>query len=224
MQILITGAETRLGKLAVEALKDRHSLRLVGSSPSGEVPPGCEAADLRDPERAAAVLSGMDAIAHLAPYHRPEVRTAADERELLEYVSRSTFTLCHQALKAGLGRIVLASRLDLLSGHPAHFRLDETWEAKPQTDAASLAPYMAELVLREFVRAEPLLGVALRFGNLGSGPEETPPADAVAALERALTMDLSTHAYRWWLYHVSSSDRFTTGHAASAPLSFQRAS
>jgi hypothetical protein len=48
----------------------------------------------------------------------------------------------------------------------------------PQTDAASLVPYLAELTVREFVRAENVVGVCLRFGPLGNDPDGTTPGDA----------------------------------------------
>ena len=92
----------------------------------------------------------------------------------------------------------------------------------PDAAAASLAPYLAELILREFVRAEAMVGVCLRFGDLGAGPADTTPEDAVSAIRKALTMDLAGYRYRWWLYHICSTDRYPLGHAAGRPLSFER--
>jgi hypothetical protein len=77
------------------------------------------------------------------------------------------------------------------------------------------------LTLREFVRAEEIVGVCLRFGDLGTGEGGTTPEDAVAAVERGLTMDLGERTYRWWLYHVCSGARYRSRGASSPPFSFQ---
>ena len=70
--------------------------------------------------------------------------------------------------------------------------------------------------------AQYLVGVCLRFGDLGAGPADTTPEDAVSAIRKALTMDLAGYRYRWWLYHICSTDRYPLGHAAGRPLSFER--
>jgi nucleoside-diphosphate-sugar epimerase len=155
MQILITGADSPFGRAAAAHLESRHSLRLA--------PTDC---DLRDPRIAADLVAGIDAVAHLALYPRIEPSTPAAERELLDRAARGTFVLQHAALEAGVARIVLGSRLDVLTDYPAAWRVDETWKPVPATDAASLAPYLAELTLREFARAEPLHATALRFGEV----------------------------------------------------------
>ena len=101
--------------------------------------------------------------------------------------------------------------------------VDENWKPMPDATAASLGPYLAELALREFVRAEEMAGVCLRFGDLGVGPADTTPEDAASAIGKALTMDLTGRKYRWWLYHVCSTDRYPLGQAAGRPLCFERA-
>jgi UDP-glucose 4-epimerase len=164
----------------------------------------------------------MDAALHLAVYSPFSTPDPAAEKEALDRAARGTFVLLHAALKAGVRRVVLASRLELMAAYPEEYAVDETWKPQPDATAAALAPYLAELTLREFVRAEELVGVCLRFGNLGSGPGDTTADDAARALERALTMDLQGRKYRWWLYHICSTDRYRLGAAAGAPLSFAR--
>lgn len=226
MRILITGAERPLGAVAARALRGDHELRLTGSQEAA--PPGLDgleyrAADLREPDQAEPLLEGIEAVVHLEvsePFPTPD---AAAEKEALDRAARGTFVLLHGALKAGVRRVVLVSRLDLMAAYPETSVVDETWKPLPEADARSLAPFVAELTVREFVRAEELVGVCLRLGPLGDDPAGTTPGDAARAIERALTMDLGNRKYRWWLYHICSTDRYTLGAAAGGPLQFSRA-
>jgi nucleoside-diphosphate-sugar epimerase len=221
MRILITGADTRLGRAAAAALRAGHDLRLTGAQP--DPPEGAAGlpytpADLREPDEVTPLLEGVEAVLHLVVYEPFPTPDAAAEKEALDRAARGTFVLLHAGLAAGVRRVVLASRLELMAAYPEHCAADETWKPQPDADAASLAPYVAELTLREFVRAEALTGVCLRFGPLGPAPDGTTEADAVRALERALTMDLEGRKYRWWLYHVCSTDRYDSGAASRPPL------
>lgn len=224
MRILITGADQPLGELLVRKLRTDHYLRLTGSQ--ALAPPAFHGleytpADLREPSQVEPLLNGIEAVVHLAAYPVVATPDAAAEREVLDQASRGPFVLMHAALKVGISRVVLISRLDLMAAYPAHYVVDETWRPRPTADAPSLVPYLAELTVREFVRAEPIVGICLRLGELNA-PDGTSDADAAAAVERALTMDLAGHPYRWWLYHVASTDRYGLGAAAQPPFSFKR--
>jgi nucleoside-diphosphate-sugar epimerase len=225
MRILVTGADQPLGTQVARALRDRHELRLTGTGALG--PAGLEGlpytpADLCDPEQARTLVADVEAIAHLAPYApAPDVTT---EARLLQSAAQGTFVLLRAALPARVRRVVLASRLEVMAGHPPEYVVDENWKPQPETTAAGLAPFLAELTLREFVRAEEIVGVCLRFGELGSGPAGTTPEDAVAAVERALTMELEGRKYRWWLCHVCSGERYRSRRADDPPFRFQRRS
>jgi nucleoside-diphosphate-sugar epimerase len=225
MRILITAANTPLGQLAARALREQHELRLTDAQPEG--PAGLQtlpyaAADLREPEQGAPLVEGIEAIAHLAPHAPFATPDASAEKEALDTAARGTYVLLREALRAGVRRVVLASRLDLMAAYGEQVVVDQTWRPLPDADAAALAPYLAELTLREFVRAEEIVGVCLRFGDLGDGPADTTLADAATAIERALTMDLEGRKYRWWLYHIGSTDRYPLGAAAGPPFSFAR--
>jgi nucleoside-diphosphate-sugar epimerase len=168
------------------------------------------------PEQVAPLVAGVDAILHLSPYTPHSTPDADSERDALDHAARGTFVLLQEALKAGVKRVVLASRLELMDAYPEDYLVDETWKPLPDTSAAALAPYLAELTLREAVRAEPILGVCLRLGALGAAG--TTPGDAVAALVRALEMDPVGQKYRWWLYHISSTGRYASASATKEPL------
>jgi nucleoside-diphosphate-sugar epimerase len=225
MRILITGADQPLGRLAAEALQAEHDLRLTGTQPGPPV--GLEAlpytaADLREPAEVEPLAQGVEAVAHLAVHAPFPTPNAAAENLALDTAARGTFVLLQAALAAGVQRLILASRLDLMAAYPEHYVVDETWRPQPEADAASLAPYLAELTLREFVRAEAIVGVCLRMGDLGTGPTGTTPEDAARAISRALTMDLGDRKYRWWLYHIGSTDRYPLRAATHGPLRFER--
>jgi nucleoside-diphosphate-sugar epimerase len=225
MHVLITGADQPLGGAVARALRGSCTLRLTGSD--ALAPPGCEEleytpADLREPDQVNPLLEGIDAVAHLAVHACFSTPDAEAEKLALDLAARGTYVLLHAALKAGTRRVVMASRLDLLAAYPESYLVDPTWKPLPAADAASLAPYMAELTLREFVRAEELLGICLRMGDLGSGAADTTEADAVSAVRKALEMNTGARKYRWWLYHICSTDRYPLGAAASAPLEFVR--
>ncbi len=212
MRLLITGSESPLGRLAADALRVRHEVVLTDASPTSEA---VHQVDLRDPDRVAELLAGVDAILHLAPFERATPSCPADEAQVLDHAATGTFVLLQAAKAAGVRRLVLASRLELFDAHPANYRVDETWEPRPAADAASLAPWLAELTVREFVRAEELLAVCLRFGVLGDGPlgdgiAGTTPEDAISALERTLAFDPAPSLHRWWLYHVCSNHRYVS--------------
>ncbi len=225
MRILITGADTPLGGVVARALQGEHDLRLTGAqalAPAGlEVLPYTPA-DLRDPPQVAPLVAGVEAVAHLALHALPATPDAAAEKQALDGAARGMYVLLHAALATGVRRVVLASRLDLMAAYPEEYLVDETWKPLPDTSASQLSLYVAELTLREFVRAEAITGVCLRLGDLGAGPAGTTPEDAVRAITRALTMDLDGHKYRWWLYHICSTDRYRLGAAGGGPLQFRR--
>jgi nucleoside-diphosphate-sugar epimerase len=225
MRILITGADQPLGTLAARALKDDHELRLTGAQAG--VPAELEGlpytpADLREPGQVAPLVEGVDAVAHLAP-HAPVVAAgSALEKEALDVSARGTYVLLRAALAAGVRRVVLASRLELMAAYPEKMVVDETWKPRPEATAASLAPYLAELTLREFARAEEIVGICLRLGELGTGLAGTTSEDAANAIRQALAMGLEGRKYRWWVYHIGSTDRYPLGHAAERLLGLER--
>ncbi len=222
MRVLVTAADEPLGAGVALRLRENHVVRLTGAGPLS--PPGLESLpytplDLREEGRAADHLAGVDAVVHCAPHSLAD--SSDDEATLLDQASRATFVLLHAALKAGVKRFVVVSRLEVMDAYPAEYIVDPTWSPKPAPNAQSLAPHLAELTVREFVRAEPMLGVCLRMGAL-DGPDGTSSQDARTAIEAALAMDVEGRKNRWFLYHICSTDRYPLAHASSAPLHFTR--
>ncbi len=209
MRILITGADRSLGRHAARHLGREHAIRLTGAAPADDLGDDYRPADLTSPEQVAALVEGMDAVLHLAEFD-PEPPDGPDaEQETLRRATLGTYVLCQAARQAGVGRIVVAGTLSVFDAYPDSYLIDEQWRPRPAPDAAHLAPYLCEVVAREFAREGPVTGVCLRFAPIGDDPEaNTRLADALGAIDRALQLELGPPGYRWHVFHVASSPRY----------------
>jgi nucleoside-diphosphate-sugar epimerase len=193
MNVLITGADQPLGKMLCRSLADRHSVKPLDRA-------GC---DHREPDRVSAPCQGMDAIIHSDVFDAPDQPDALS----LDWAARGTYVLMQAARDAGVGRVILASRLSLFDTYPGHYVIDETWKPQPLPHPDSLAPYLAELTCREFARQGGICSLALRLDRPG-GPGYPVESDVVTAFEGALALSFEPNGYRWRVYHLSKSDRF----------------
>lgn len=210
MRVLITGADCRLGQLAVARFGETHDLRTTGTSPSapdGSAGETYRCADLRRPEDVAPLVAGIDAVLHLSVYDPAPLPGVDAEQERLDLAARGTYVLLQEARKAGVARVVLASTLSLFDAYAEEFVVDESWRPRPGAGAELLAPYLGEMVCREFAREGGIGAVCLRFGPLGA-EDGTPEQDAVEALAQALAMPMRARGYRWHVFHISRADRF----------------
>jgi hypothetical protein len=118
------------------------------------------------------------------------------------------------AVEAGVGVAVQASTLAVMDAYDDDLEVTEQWRPRPRPDVAELAPYLAELVAREFTRdvqieAPPRI-VCLRFGRLGADAADphaldvTHAAGAVVRALAALHDGARQRGHRWQLYHVAS--------------------
>ena len=206
MNVLTTGVDRPLGKSLMDRLANRFTLRGVSCHPTGG---GLDApeVDLRCADSVAPHLAGVDAVLHLSEYDPSPMVGKNSEQELLDRAARGTYVLLGEAVRAGVDRIVLASRLSLMAGYPDDYVIDEMWKPRPGASADELAPHMAEIVCREFAREGGIRAVCLRFGALDA-PDGTSPDDAVCAVSAALELSFESPGYRWHVCHVSSSPRF----------------
>jgi hypothetical protein len=104
--------------------------------------------------------------------------------------------------------MVLVGTLGVFDSYPSDYLIDEMWEPKPSPEPEQLAPYIPELVAREFAREGGIGIVCLRFGRIGEAPEGTHPEDALEAIDKALAFPFGERGYRWRVFHISSSPRF----------------
>lgn len=167
MRLLITGGDGRLARAVAASLTGRgDSLRLIAAAFTDEPPSGVEArvGDLRDPEFAAGIVAGMDAILHLAPLC-PSAPNDPDA--ILDEAGRGTYVLLNAALDAGIRRIAVGSTLDLFDRLPTRWKVDEDWRPRPTPRPSDLGPWLAELSTREMARTAPdARALCLRFGRI----------------------------------------------------------
>lgn len=212
LRVLLTGARHELGLPVREALEA-----------SGYVVSSTDA-DLTDPAAVTPLVDGVAAIVHLEPLAL--VAVMANSGEVLDTASRGTHMLMKAALEAGVLYVVQGSTLTVMDAYGTDLEVTEQWRPRPRPEPKQLAPYLAELVGREFTRDVSLSHwlqiVCLRFATL-DGPDSLNPADAavavVKALSRLLQSDAKARGHRWNVLHIdapSPGARYSSHGAARA--------
>lgn len=185
--VVVTGAAGRMGR-AVVAYLVAAGVPVRGvdrCGPPGWLPPGVEwcQVELTDPDPVGAVLSGADAMVHLAAIHkpgryRPEVVFANN--------TQATFAVLHTAAQLGLRRVVVASS-GTVSGiafapqeipHP-YYPIDEDYPLAPR-DAYSLSKQVSEQICAMLHRATEMSIVVLRFPLIGTAAQIRKYVDRLA--------------------------------------------
>jgi nucleoside-diphosphate-sugar epimerase len=207
MKLLITGAQLGSAWIA-ERLASRHEVAVDGGM------------DLRSEEALRPLLAGVDAVLHVEPFALSLPGTTLSDDEVLDRAARGTFTLLRGMVSAGVERLVLASRLEVLEGHGPGLVLAESWKPLPDTSAAALAPFVAELTAREFVRVHPLQAACLRFGDPDAAEPLSTRDDVIGAVESAIAMEVDLSGHHWRIFQISRSPRYSGAVAAAAPLKF----
>ena len=170
MNVLITGADSKLGQVVAEALMPGNRLRLWGN---GETPDGLGenvewfAGDIRDPDVSWQAVRDMHAVVHTgeAPDDLPDDDLAC-EQELLDLRTRGTHVLFLAGVEAGVKRFVYGSTLEIFEAYPDDVYISEMWRPLPSTDKFQLTRYLGEMTAREFARDFPIAITALRLGKL----------------------------------------------------------
>ncbi len=198
MRVMVVGADRPLGALLVSGLRDGAEVVAIGSGQKARVD-GCGQVDLFDRDAIHTALVGVEAVVYTAAFDP----NTENEQVLLDEAGRGAYVLMTAAVAAGVGRVVLVSRLDLMRDYPEEYVVNAQWNALPRAEAGSLAPMMAEMVGREIARMGKLEVRCLRFGAIGA---ETTTDDALIAVREALIAEPNGH--NWSLAHVASSGRF----------------
>lgn len=208
MKILITALDRRLYQPLAAALDPEHEIIVAD-----------ENLNLLDPEEVTPALEGVDALIHSTSSPITPLDSTSEEAQI-QWASQAPYVLLRACLNHGVDRAILVSTLDSFDAYAGLHNIDETWRPRPRAEAAALAPVLSERVFREFARQEPITTICLRFGDLDA-PDGTPVDLAVQALVRALQMPLTPNGYRWWLYHVVTSERFPMRAALNEPLNLE---
>jgi nucleoside-diphosphate-sugar epimerase len=210
VKILLTGTDSKLGRLLAEHLGGHHKVTATDGS-----------VDIRDPEVVRPLVSDIDVIVHAGAIWDLPGHSASSEAGILDWSARSAFVLLDEAVKAGLSRAVLVSTLVLFDDYPEGYVLDETFKPKPRAEAVSLATLLAERIFREFARQGPIHTMCLRFGDLDT-QEGTPTSMALESVSRAVEAKIESDGYRWGVYNVAGTERYPLRAAKGLPLQLGR--
>jgi nucleoside-diphosphate-sugar epimerase len=210
--VLITGADCALSRAIIGMLPDSLRIRAVDTRFSTPLPQALQGieGDLRDPKFMAGQLQDVDTVLHFAPISTlPE-----SPSEAIDITARGAYVLMTTALAAGVKRLILGSTLDIFDRLPASWKVTEMWRPRPTPELGQLVPWLAELSVRESVRATEMRAVCLRFGRLvddamvASAPYDPRwlhIEDAVSGVQRALEMAASEMLPRGWsLFHIAA--------------------
>jgi nucleoside-diphosphate-sugar epimerase len=218
LHVLLTGAAGQLGSGVAAALSAAgHTIRRTDRQAESTAAPATgefHLGDLTDPVFVRPLLDGVDAIVHLEPLGLPATMPAEAPGEILDAAARGTHVLYKAALEAGVLKAVQASTLAIMDAYGEEYEVTEQWRPRPDPVPAHLAPYLAELVGREFTRDVSLerhpTVMCLRFDHLAGGA--IPPdrqldiEDAARAIVNALTT-LQTNprqrGHRWQVLHIA---------------------
>ncbi len=212
MKLLLTVGAHRLTQHLADALSPDHTIILADDAHQ-QTFHSFVRCDLDDEQATARLTRGVGAIIHFG-WVNPE----EDASQQLDRQTRQTFNLLCAAGEAGVPRVIYLSSLSLMHGFSEKLRVTERWRPAPTTDPLTLAPYLGEIVCREFARERRLQVVCLRLGEVAWEQGFRVPAwglyprDLVHAVDRALVADLPYFS----VFHIQSKlpdQRYETGEA-----------
>jgi len=195
----------------------------MGLSPSSDGSTPTFVGDPRDRKLAEQATAGCDVVIHLlaGPADRgPSLLPEAPDdtpQDVIDVATRATYNLL---TTSAARRFILISTLRHFESYPAHWAVGEEWIPRPTTDVWDLAPYLAEVVVREASRALSARAIILRLGELLEGgdadvgepdPRRLHLEDAVQAVERAIVFEPAAPAppSGLWEFHIVGAGRNT---------------
>lgn len=167
-RVLVTGAAGRIGqRISGELIHAGFSLRLTDIKPFDN-PTNSEVvlADLRDPDKAKAVVAGMDSIIHLAG--QPD---EASFDEILQANIIPTYQLFEAARQANVPKIIFASSNRVTSFYPCEQPVSTECLARPDSLYAVSKGY-GEVLARLYVDKYRMSIACLRIGSFSEEPTE----------------------------------------------------
>ena len=223
--VLVTSAQTPLAKAIAAALGDAYRVHLTGPREMVTDLPYTRS-DLGHDESTDRLVSGMDAVVHVA-----QPPPGASERERIDRRTRGTYNLLRAAATQGVRRVVYLSSLAMMTGYDEDFEVSEDWRP-PLTDSPHvLSDCLGEFTCREFARSGQLGVVVLRLGTVVKADEVkgkpfdplwVEERDAASAVRGALSAQFSDNASSvgfWKIFHIQSGSpraRFTSARAQSS--------
>jgi len=159
-RVLVTAADTPLAQALGDGLAGNWQVQLTARAEVATQLPFARC-ELAADDRTRELVRGIGAIVHVAltPVGIPLAKQ-------IDSLVGGTYNLFTAAAEAGVGRVVLVSSLEVMSGYGDAFRVAEDWQPRPRADSAAVAEYLAECVAREFARQRKLEVVVLRVGKV----------------------------------------------------------
>ena len=219
MNVLITGAASRLGRQIAAQLGTGMQVRLLDDRepdpPRGQV--DWVRGSLLDPDTAKRAVHDVDAVIHTGepPPMLPDEPLARDET-LLDLATRGTHVLFTAGVRAGVKRFVCGSTLEVFAAYPESVYIGPLHRPEPQPEVRQMTRYLGEVTCREFARDHLISVTVLRLGRLVLEEEvgdQEPDLmwldlrDAARAFCAALARDTSSAvrwAQRFAVYHLSA--------------------
>ena len=167
MRIVVTGGSGKAGRWVIRHLNElgHDVLNVDVVRGTGDQGPTI-LADLTDPGQCLEVVSGADAIVHLAAIPAPEIHPAA---ETFRNNAISTYNVFAAAVDRGVSRVVWASSETVLGlpfdTPPAFAPIDETIEPRPETSYA-LSKLVGETMAEQLSRKSGIPFVGFRISNI----------------------------------------------------------
>ena len=167
MKIVVTGGSGKAGRWVVADLREHgHEVLNVDNRHDGSPHGLCAVADLTDPGQALELISGADAVVHLAAIPAPGIRS---EAETFRINSLSTYNVFAAAVATGVDRVVWASSETVLGlpfdTPPLFAPIDETIEPRPETSYA-LSKLLGEEIAAQLSRRSGIPFLGLRISNI----------------------------------------------------------
>ena len=208
MNILITGASTRISRLLASTLSESHSVTVTDRVPVPDLDNFVQC-DLDHDAATNDLVRNMDVVIHSG-----QVDAGLPVSDQLDGGMRCVYNLVRAAVEEGVPRLVFLSSLSVMGRYDEDYVVTERWLPAPTTNADVLCFHLGEFICREFAREQRIEVVCLRLGGLvgDSGAHMSTsalfPDDAVQAVESALTADISEgyadSRSHWAVFHIQS--------------------
>lgn len=167
-RVLVTGSTGAIGQPLCQYLQARgHTVRGFARRPTPELE-DYVIGDLSDREKVRQAVDGMDTVIHLGAYPNP-----ADFIDvLLDPNVVGLYHICEAAKDLGVERLVLASTLQVVTGHSFPDRPVRIEDGPKPVNHYALTKAWAEIAGDMYARVHNLSVISVRIGWLPRNPEE----------------------------------------------------
>lgn len=219
-RVLVTGSTGAIGApLALHLLGRGHVVRGFARRPTPGIADFVEG-DLNDRAAVARAMNGVDTVVHLGAYPNP-----ADFMDVL--LQPNVVGLHHvleEAVAHGVKRVVLASTVQVITGHAFRDRPVHVDDGPAPTNHYALTKAWAELAGAMYARVHGLSVISVRIGWF---PRTTAECIRLAALEFGPDLFLSHHDANLFFERCVESESPAAGtsvvlHAQSRPVRVAR--